>query len=145
MLRFYKLGLSIFAVVFVLTQISCNYCEPDSEPTAEISFYYPKNFTLVYGLREDDVVTAIPPGSAGIWRIPISIAKDKTTIIFKTDNSSDTLTIAYERNVRFQSQECGMRIFFENIQITEPTSFNLISIIEESSNNEIASISVQDE
>lgn len=143
MLRFYKLGLGIIAVVFTLVYAGCTQCEADGEPTAEIIFMYPTNFTQVYGLKDD--ITVIAPSGTDSWTVPISISNDQTTIIFKTESTTDTLTLAYERIVKQQSHDCGMRIFFENVRIAEPTSFDVVYLVEKSSGDEIAQISIQNE
>ena len=48
---------------------------------------------------------------------------DKTTFLFEGPARTDTLTVAYARNVRFVSRNCGAELTLQNFRIIEPTSF----------------------
>ncbi|MCU0352540.1 MAG: DUF6452 family protein [Cytophagales bacterium] len=48
---------------------------------------------------------------------------DKTTFLFESPGRTDTLTVAYTRNVRFISRNCGAELTLRNLRIIEPTSF----------------------
>jgi hypothetical protein len=122
----YKLFRACLSVIF----ISClffysgciNECDgEEDEPTLYINFATARNYTRVYGLYGKEKNTYDYPSSQ--WSVPMSIKDDSTIVVFESNSRIDTLTIHYSRTVRMESQRCGFRIFFDDFEIVEPTTF----------------------
>lgn len=98
-------------------------------------------YTRVYGLKK--TIQPIPPQNTNTWIVPVSIIDDTTTVIFEAESHTDTLTIAYTRDVEAESLRCGVRLFLKNIRVTAPTTFERVDIY--SISNSVISISTSDE
>ena len=127
-MRFVNFLLSFSLVCCLLTYSGCyfNPCGLNKEPKLIVDFQTPKDYTQVYGLKK--VIQPVPQISLNSWAIPISIIKDITTVIFKSDSLSDTLTVHYNRQFKLESQRCGFRIFLDNFQIVAPTTFQQVYV-----------------
>ena len=127
-MRFVNFLLSFSLVCCLLTYSGCyfNPCGLNKEPKLIVDFQTPKDYTQVYGLKK--VIQPVPQISLNSWAIPISIIDDKTTVIFKSDSLSDTLTIHYHRQVKLESARCGFRIFIDDFQIVAPTTFQQVYV-----------------
>jgi hypothetical protein len=122
----YKLFKGCLSVIF----ISCLFfytgcideCDgQEGEPTLYISFATEKRYTRVYGVGGKEKDTYDYPSTQ--WHVPVSIKDDSTIVVFESSTGNDTLTIRYSRTVKMESQRCGFRLFLDDFEITEPTTF----------------------
>jgi Family of unknown function (DUF6452) len=96
-------------------------CLPNSEPLARVYFRTSKNYTSISTINPKIVIT---PGINSIAEdLPISLSNDQLTFVFVNSTRSDTLSFAYKRNFKFESQRCGYVVAIENFRLVVPTSF----------------------
>jgi Family of unknown function (DUF6452) len=96
-------------------------CLPSSEPEARVYFQINKNYTSIACLNPKIVIT--PGLNSTIEDLPISLSSDVLTFVFANSTRSDTLSFAYKRNFKFESQRCGYVVAIENFKLIVPTSF----------------------
>ncbi len=122
-----RLLLGIIVISCLTTYSGCiPECGSNAEPSAEIYFQNPKNYTSVYGLKE--TVQEIPSYSTNYWVVPLSLKEGKTTIIFTSITDSDTLTLQYDKVVKMKSVRCGFHITFKDFEIIQPTTFKDLQV-----------------
>lgn len=117
----------LIGVILLSATVLCdgclvNPCESTSEPSLIVSFFsngqskaYSKAFSLDGKVKFDFISNYV--------KLPLSLNDDRLTYIFLNNAVSDTLSISYQRNFKFQSTECGFTVSLENMAIIKPTSF----------------------
>lgn len=122
----YKLFKGCLSVIFISCLFFYSGCidecdGQEGEPTLYISFAAEKRYTRVYGLGGKEKNTYDYPSTQ--WHVPVSIKDDSTIVVFESNTGNDTLTIRYSRTVKMESQRCGFRLFLDDFEIAEPTTF----------------------
>jgi hypothetical protein len=121
----------LFGLILGLTVIffeSClvNPCESTNEPSLIVLFRNQVNNKIYSKVFSSDGRVKFNFVSNYI-KLPLSLNDDQLTYIFSNDVMSDTLSINYQRNFKFQSTKCGFTVSLENIAVVKPTSFKNLS------------------
>lgn len=135
-----KYGLSLFLIggIFLLFCCGPPPCLATSEPHARIFFQVSKNYTRISTINPKIVI--IPGINSIAEDLPISLSNDQLTFVFANSTRSDTLSFAYKRNFKFESQRCGYVVAIENFRLIAPTSFKDVRLenFSGSSSNQIS-------
>jgi hypothetical protein len=120
--------LRLIALIIAGSVISgCDTCNPDGEPIVELSNYSTLQYSLVYGVGRQH--KPIKPVSEQQWSLPLSLTSDKSSfVLVSSGGDKDTLTISYQREAKFQSNKCGIRVFLNDMKVDEPTTLLNIDV-----------------
>lgn len=143
---FRKYGRSLLGVLsgglfLVGTMVAC---EPDescvslSTNQIQLGFYVfdeegvavaaPFTFTAVDVLRSDSTFFNYNPAGVNSLPLPLDPGSDTTTFVFKHEDKADTLTVAYNRDFRMISADCGVEITYNRLQVFRHT-FDSVQMI----------------
>ena len=140
-MKFNKIHLLLFSV-FILF-FSCNECEPIADGSNEIKIAFfdvskpiensndfeslkvKYDSILVVGYSETLLVTE---DSLTSVTLPLSPEKT-TTFIFMLGNTTDSLTVNYQRNINVDTPDCGISEEIFDLEISNPTSFQEAMVI----------------
>jgi hypothetical protein len=134
----YAISLLMIGGVLFFSHCGPPPCLPNSEPRARVYFQIGKNYTSISTINPKIVIT---PGLNSIAEdLPISLSNDQLTFVFANSTRSDTLSFAYKRNFKFESQRCGYVVAIENFKLIAPTSFKDVRLenFSGSSSNQIS-------
>lgn len=118
----------ITALLLLLTAIiiSCDkddFCTEATTPNLIITFFDNNNENskkkvnnLIIKVKDIAEYKAITTDSLAI---PLDINKEKTTYIFSTNNTLDTLQLSYTKKDIFVSRSCGYKTTFNGIRTSQ--------------------------
>ncbi len=97
-------------------------CDFKSEPQLDVSFTNPREYVLVYALKDEvDPITTRP---SSFYQLPINLSSKNTIYIFTlASGETDTLEVTYSVDVSFESKRCGFTGVLEDLNIGEATTF----------------------
>ena len=112
------LGLALIST-FMCCSIDCDF---KSEPQLDVSFTNPREYVLVYALKDEvDPITTRP---SSFYQLPINLSSKNTIYIFTlASGETDTLEVTYSVDVSFESKRCGFTGVLEDLNIGEATTF----------------------
>lgn len=120
--------LVIILCVFLLIS-----CEEECETSPEMSFQLETNYYLFSCIKASD--DGINWQQVGKEYLPFSQASDQMYYVFHEKNKKDTLIIQYERLLEY-SDNCGMDLQYQNVQIIKNTFPKEINVEVILNNNE---------
>ncbi len=114
-------------ILLMITHLySCRNCEDTSEPRLLVKFNGGLNYTKVVGVGGSGNLTVED-------RLPLAINADTTTYLFFTDSITDTVSITYNRNFRFEKEDCGFTITLDSFKLLRISTFDsAVFVIKES-------------
>lgn len=118
---------SLFFVGGMVSFSSClPPCSPTSEPQAQTYFRTNKGYTSISTISPR--VTIKPGFNSTVESLPISLSQDQLSFVFANSRQSDTLSISYKRNFKFESERCGYVVIIEDFKVISPTSFKDVRV-----------------
>lgn len=112
----------VIVIILGLLLLGCDDCNPEGEPIVNISGDASAQFQKVYGLGRSDYL--IQERSDHTWDLPMSLVSDYSTFVFESPGKTDTMTFVYDREAKFESNKCGIRVFLKNMRLEKPTTFS---------------------
>ena len=141
----YPLFLFILLLISLSAFTGCNYCEDRKEPEARVIFSISKIDTFLVNSQlviDTFYYDTLPPYEKIFelhtqqeldpvnwdFQIPFSLHTDSVTFVFQNGQDSDTLGLAYDLDLHFQSRKCGYVAEIRNVRKSAINTLNIDQI-----------------
>jgi hypothetical protein len=125
-----KLKLLIGISFFVSMPFFSNCLEPCPEPIEPVLGvrFTNVNSPVLYQTATAKETKNVFNNSNGFFSLALSLNQDQLTYFFSNGIRTDTLTLSYKRDFKFESERCGFVLNILDLKITNPTSFKSVKI-----------------
>lgn len=89
-----------------------------------------RNFDLVRALGSDSLFYSRREAGVTGLGLALNTAADTTTFVFENDGEADTLRLAYTRNFRLISPDCGLEVRITKPEVVKHT-FDSVAVLTE--------------
>jgi len=125
-----KLKLLIGISFFVSMPFFSNCLEPCPEPIEPgLSVRFTNgNSPVLYQTATAKETKNVFNNSNGFFSLALSLNQDQLTYFFSNGVRTDTLTLSYKRDFKFESERCGFVLNILDLKVAKPTSFKKVQI-----------------
>lgn len=118
----------ISLIVFMSSFSKCiEPCEEPIEPGLSVRFTN-GNSPVLYQTATAKETKNVFNNSNGFFSLALSLNQDQLTYFFSNGVRTDTLTLSYKRDFKFESERCGFVLNILDLKVAKPTSFKKVQI-----------------